>query len=299
MCWARDGLDWPNRAMSRFVPAAGLQWHVQEFGSSDTPLMLLIHGTGASTHSWRDLAPLLARRMRVLAVDLPGHGFTETPASGAGSPQFSLPGMAHALSLLLGQLGHTPRWIAGHSAGAAIAVRMCLDGLVTPHRLIGLNGALLPLGGLAGQLFSPMAKLLAAMPFVPNLFAWRAADPVILQRLIRGTGSRLDAQGEALYGRLIRNPAHAGAALAMMANWDLHAFARDLPRLTIRLDQWVGENDLTISPGQARQVQDLLGPAATGMLTALPGLGHLAHEEQPALLARLLLNSLQPPGAPG
>jgi magnesium chelatase accessory protein len=66
---------WPNHHLSRYVRAAGLRWHVQVAG--DGPDMLLVHGTAASTHSWRDLMPIFSQRHRVLAVDLPGHGFTD------------------------------------------------------------------------------------------------------------------------------------------------------------------------------------------------------------------------------
>ena len=44
------------------------------------PDIVLLHGTGASTHSWRALIPLLAERYRVTAIDLPGHGFTRLGA---------------------------------------------------------------------------------------------------------------------------------------------------------------------------------------------------------------------------
>jgi len=53
-----DGADWPNRAASRKLRAGGVDWHVQILGRG--PTLLLLHGTGASTHSWRDVAPLLA-----------------------------------------------------------------------------------------------------------------------------------------------------------------------------------------------------------------------------------------------
>jgi len=79
LIWERDGRDWPNRSASRFVSAAGLRWHVQQFGTG--PVALLVHGTGASTHSWRGLAPILAESFSVVAPDLPGHGFTEAPAA--------------------------------------------------------------------------------------------------------------------------------------------------------------------------------------------------------------------------
>ena len=59
LVWSRDGADWPNRDASIFVEAAGIRWHVQRMGEG--PPLLLIHGTGAATHSWRGLLPLLAQ----------------------------------------------------------------------------------------------------------------------------------------------------------------------------------------------------------------------------------------------
>ena len=86
--WAIEGRNWPHRGHSRFVLAGRLRWHVQTFGPDTAPIMLLLHGTGAATHSWRDLAPLLAMRFRVIVPDLPGHGFTRgRPATGLSSNQ--------------------------------------------------------------------------------------------------------------------------------------------------------------------------------------------------------------------
>ncbi len=270
-----EGAPWPNADASRFVRAAGLRWHLQRMGPAGAPKMLLLHGTGASTHSWRALLGRLARRFDTLAVDLPGHAFTETP----GPSGLSLPGMASALGELLRQLDFAPMLVVGHSAGAAIAVRMALDGHIAPRALVSLNGALLPLHGLAGQVFSPLAKLLALNPFVPRLFSWRAADPAVLRRLLESTGSTIDAEGQALYRRLVADPAHVAGTLGMMAQWDLPALATALPRLVTPLYLLVGDADRTVPPAQARQVQALVPKAS---ITVLPGLGHLAHEEQPA-----------------
>ena len=126
--WSTDGRDWPNREASRFVEAGGLRWHVQIAGSG--PALLLVHGTGASTHSFRDLLPLLAQRFTVVAPDLPGHGFTTRPADPAG---FSLPGMAAGVAALLRVLDVAPAVAVGHSAGAAILCRMCVDGALAPR----------------------------------------------------------------------------------------------------------------------------------------------------------------------
>lgn len=290
MDWTTQGRDWPHHTHSRFVQAAGLRWHVQVWeGPPGATTALLLHGTGASTHSWRALAPLLAQRHRVVVPDLPGHAFTGMPPGGAGSPQLGLPGMARALAGLLQALGASPPdLIVGHSAGAALAIRMALDGLAVPRRIVGINAAILPLGGLARQWFSPAAKVMAALPLVPRLFAWRAQSPAVLDRLLASTGSTLDAEGKALYHRLVSDPDHAAGALAMMANWDLPQLERDLVRLDVPLDLIVGERDLTVPPADAARALDRLPPAARGRLIPLPGLGHLAHEEDPGRVLALL-----------
>jgi magnesium chelatase accessory protein len=76
------------------------------------------------------------------------------------------------------------------------------------------------------------------------------------------------------------------AALAMMANWDLAPLKRDLPRLRTPSLLVVGANDLSVPPTEAFRVRDLL---PTGSVSYLRGLGHLAHEEQPDTVARIMI----------
>lgn len=277
--WDRDGGDWPNREASRFVHSGGLRWHVQQLGRG--PAVLLVHGTGGATHSWRGLAPRLARRFRVVAPDLPGHGFTTGPATGARS----LPGMAELLGELLHDLDVRPSLVVGHSAGAAIACRMTLDGEIAPRVVVSLNGAFLPLDGLVGRVSSPLAKLMVLNPLVPPWFAWRASDPRFVTRLLRSTGSRIDEDGLRLYGLLLRSRPHVAAALGMMARWDLTSLVRELGGLGAPLVLVVAEGDRFVAPDDARRVRERL-PAAE--LVSLPGLGHLAHEERPDEIAELV-----------
>jgi len=277
--WRREGQDWPHREASQFPQAGGLRWHLQTLGAG--PRLLLVHGTGAATHSWRGLAPLLAERFEVLAPDLPGHGFTAAPRGSA----LSLPWMAQALGGLLHGLGKSPDLVVGHSAGAAILARMCLDRVIQPRALISLNGALLPLRGMPGHFFSPAAKLAAATPLLPRFFAWRAAAPGAVERLVESTGSTLDAAGIELYRRLVSCPGHVGAALNMMANWDLLALQGDLSHLKTPLYLVVGDRDWTVPPTDAQRVRQLLPQAE---IITLPRLGHLAHEERPREVASLI-----------
>jgi magnesium chelatase accessory protein len=279
LIWERDGRDWPNRSASRFVRAGGLTWHVQRLGRGRA--LLLVHGTGASTHSWRALAPLLARRFSVTAVDLPGHGFTELPSP----DRLSLPGMAGALNALLKVLDISPAIAVGHSAGAAILARMCLDHQIAPTVLVSLNGAFLPLRGLPVHLLSPMTKILVSIPAMPRLFARLADSRSFVARLLDDTGSKLEPAGIAQYRRLFRSPDHVAGSLGMMARWELRPFERELGRLEPHLALVVGDNDRTIPPSDAVRVRALVPEAE---LLSLPGLGHLAHEEAPEKIAGLI-----------
>ena len=253
------------------------------------PDLLLLHGTGSSTHTWRELMPVLARRWRVTALDLPGHGFSSMPAAAERATTMSLDGMARALRGLLQAAALRPVVVVGHSAGAAVAVRAVLDDRDGPLRgcrqLVSLNGALMPWRGVPGLVFAPLARAMAASPWPARWFAHRMSSEGAVRRLIAQTGSRIGPEGEALYARLVVQPGHTGAALAMMAHWQLPALAQALPRLTVPLLLVVGERDLAVPPAVARQVQALLPSAAC---IRLAGLGHLAHEEQPGRLAELI-----------
>jgi magnesium chelatase accessory protein len=256
-----------------------LRWHLQRAGAG--PTILLLHGTGAATHSWAGLLPLLAPDFDVVAPDLPGHGFTAMPPARG----LSLPGMARSVEALLRGLQVHPDLVVGHSAGAAVGARMILDGAIEPRALVSLSGALLPLRGMPGHLFSPVAKLLAGTPLITRIFAWRAADPAFTEQLIRQTGSRLEPPAVRHYQRLVQSPRHVRAALRMMASWDLEALAKDLPRLDGRLVLVSCANDRTVPPEEARRVQARV-PGAT--LEEVPGLGHLGHEEDPRRFDALL-----------
>lgn len=269
--------EWPNRAASRYVDAAGLRWHVQELGTQGPPLLLL-HGTGAATHSWAGMAPLLAQHFRVVAADLPGHGFTAPGVRG----QQSLPGMATAVAGLLDALAVSPRLVVGHSAGAAVLTRMTLDDQIRPAAIVAFNGALLPFDGMMGKVFPRAARVLAALPVLPGLLARRAARSPMVDRLIEQTGSRSAGLDLVHYQSLSQSPRHIRGVLAMMANWDLAALERDILDLVTPLYLVACMNDRAVPAAQARYLKSRL---ACAHLRIVPELGHLGHEEDPALFA--------------
>jgi magnesium chelatase accessory protein len=273
--------DWPHAIHSRFIEAARIAWHMQSMGEG--PDILLIHGTGASTHSWRDVMPLLATSYRVHALDLPGHGFT----SQADAHGRSLNGMVSGITELLRVLNIKPIVVVGNSAGAAVLARMCAMNYVSPERFISFNGAFFPITGIAGAVFSPIAKTFAAIPFMSNVFA-RMADANAVARLMADTGSKLSPEGLALYQRLFRSPQHIEATLGMMAAWDLSGMTQDLSRLKTRAIFVAAQNDKTIPPAVAHQAAALTPHA---QVVTVAHYGHLMHEEDPKQAADIIRNT--------
>lgn len=284
MDWQAHRQGWPHAELSQFVQAGGVRWHIQQAGQQG-PRLLLIHGTGASGHTWRDLLEPLAAHARVLIVDLPGHGFSSL-ATGQG---MSMPGMANSLHALTQALDAPVDMFIGHSAGAAIAAQMVIDQQLNPQALVGINPAWLPLPGLAGLLFPPVAKLLALTPFVPQWFAKQASGPGMLEKLLEGTGSELNETGKALYAQLVADPEHALGALEMMAAWDLSQGAAKLRQLRCPVHMLVGERDRAVPPAQAQQALALLKDSH---MESWAGFGHLVHEEAPTQCVQYLLKTM-------
>lgn len=258
-----------------------MRWHVQIMGEG--PALLLLHGTGASCHSWRDVVPLLSPHFTLLIPDLPGHAFTSRAPAG----EAHLPAVAHLMADLLAALDYGPVIVAGHSAGAAIGLRLALHERYPIRGVISFNGALSPFPGMAGQIFPAMAKLLFLNPLTPRIFAMSARDMERVKRLIHDTGSRIDETGLGFYGRLFRNADHVAGTLAMMASWDLEPLVADMPNVAIPVRLVAAGGDRAVSPGTAKQAAARIPGAETHFLS---GLGHLAHEEAPQTAADLIFN---------
>ncbi len=280
MDWERDGAHWPNHAASRFVACRPHRWHLQEMAppGADVPTLLLLHGAGGATHSWRDLMPELARDYRVLAVDLPGQGFSR-----AGSRlRLGIDAMAEDLAALMAHEHRAPDALIGHSAGGALALRLAelLPG--PPRAVVGLNAALGKFRGMAGWLFPLMAKVLALNPFTATLFSRTASSEASVRALIQSTGSRLDARGVSLYRSLLADRAHVDGTLAMMAQWDLDPLIASLPRIAVPTLFLTGGRDSAVPPATSERAAARM-PAA--IWTNDPPHGHLMHEEVPAQTA--------------
>jgi magnesium chelatase accessory protein len=273
--------DWPHRDASRHIPAARHLWHIQEMGAG--PLLILIHGTGGASHSFRHLIPWLTPHYRVIALDLPGQGFSVL----GPRAESSLTSMARDIALLVQSQGWQPHAIIGHSAGAAVALQ--LSELIPTDAVIGINAALAGFDGVSAWLFPILARGLALLPFVPQVFSKLAGNPQKVRDLLTTTGSKLDAAGEAQYLHLLQSPAHVAGTLAMMAQWNFDALLRKLPQIKTPCLLITAENDRAVPPLVSDRAASQLPNATRGHI---PQYGHLVHEEAADLVATQIINFL-------
>jgi magnesium chelatase accessory protein len=286
--WALEKTHWPHAEASQFLRVSPHQWHVQVMGQGKT--VLLLHGAGASLHSFADLMTLLAERYRVVAVDLPGHGFTTK----GGSHRSGLAAVSRDLSALLVRHDLVPDVIVGHSAGAAVGLDLIAHLPRPPEAFVALNGAFAEFDGVAGWLFPVLAKLLSLNPFTALVFS-ATTTPRSVAQLIGATGSELSADQLRLYYRLVRDRAHVAGALAMMSQWDLRPLGRKMPGIAVPALLLTGARDKAVAPSVSDEAARKLPMAQT---RTLPALGHLMHEERADLIVAEIdgfLDSLKGP----
>ncbi len=272
--------NWPFRQAARTQRVGGIDWYLIDTGPRDAPAIWLLHGLGASGHSFHRMIAALAQDYRVIVPDLPGQGF-----SIATNPRrFGLDAMAQdvlALSLAL----KVPVNVAiGHSAGAAISLRLAEE--VPVQAVVGINAALGVFEGAAGVLFPLLAKGLAAAPFAASLFARLSGNARSVDRLLAGTGSVLTPAQRDLYLTLVRKPAHVAGALGMMAQWRLDPLVERLTWASVPTLLLAAEKDNAVPPAVSDQAAARMRKAD---VLRLPGLGHLAHEEAEDGLTGIIL----------
>ena len=178
---------WPEGTTSLDVPTSWGRTHVLAAGPDGAPALVLLHGGDGTATAWADVARELSGRFRVLAPDQPG-----SPGRSASSRPFRRTSDLTAwLAELTAALDVGPVHLAGHSAGAHLALSAALDGV--PAASLSL---LDPTACFAG--FSPR-YLLHALPTlvrptpagVRRFLAWetggRELDPAWLDVYVRGS----------------------------------------------------------------------------------------------------------------
>jgi pimeloyl-ACP methyl ester carboxylesterase len=122
-----------RRVRHRTVRAGGLDLFVREAGDPAKPAVLLLHGQPTSSHTFRDLMPLLADAAHLVAPDLPGFGFSDAPSQ--DRYEYGFENIADTVDALIDELGLERWFLYVHDYGAAVAYHVATR---RPDRVLGL-----------------------------------------------------------------------------------------------------------------------------------------------------------------
>jgi pimeloyl-ACP methyl ester carboxylesterase len=252
------------------VDVAGTRLHVRDSGPKDAPAVVMLHGFGASLHTWEPWAQALQGEFRVIRFDLPGSGLSPPDPSGDYSDARSVA----LLTALLDRLGLAQAGLIGNSMGGRIAWSYAAR---HPERVSAL--VLVSPDGFASPGFDYGKP--PEVPATLKLMRYTLPKPLLRMSLApayANPASLTDAL-VARYHDLMRAP---GARDAMLARMGQIALEDPVPWLnkigapTLLL--W-GEQDAMIP---FRNAADYVKAIPGAALVALPGIGHLPHEEDPA-----------------
>ncbi|MFE1602136.1 alpha/beta fold hydrolase [Methylobacterium sp. ID0610] len=96
-------------------------------GPAEARPLLLLHGFPQTHACWHRIAPALARRHRVVCLDLKGYGWSAAPAGDASHAAYSKRRMGEEVVAVMERLGHAHFALAGHDRGARVGYRLALD----------------------------------------------------------------------------------------------------------------------------------------------------------------------------
>lgn len=121
---------------SRFIEIDGIHVHYKRIGAGE-PVIILLHGFGASVFSWREVMAPLAKHATVLAYDRPGFGLTQRlmPGEWKCENPYSAQAQVAILIGLMDELGIEKAILIGHSAGGTVALA---SAQAHPQRFSGL-----------------------------------------------------------------------------------------------------------------------------------------------------------------
>jgi pimeloyl-ACP methyl ester carboxylesterase len=152
-----ETIDWADAPRpGKIARVNGVAVHYIDRGSG--PAVVLIHGFGGHTFSYRRNIPALAKHHRVIALDLKGFGYSERPEH----DDYSLSAQARLVLGLMDELGIESASIVGHSMGGEVAMRVAT---AAPERLQNL----ILIASVSGDRFPTLPPTPLIKPFMPLL----------------------------------------------------------------------------------------------------------------------------------
>ncbi len=270
---------------SDFVGVAGMRLHVRDSGPGGAPVVIMLHGFGASLDTWDAWAAGLSAQYRVVRFDLPGFALSGPDPTG----DYTDARTVQVVAALMDALGVARASLVGNSLGGKIAWMFAAAHPERVERLV-----LVSPDGFASPGFDYGKK--AQVPAMLRLLPYVLPTAMVRMTVAPAYGDRsvLTDARVARYRDMMLAP---GVRRAMLARMEQVALQPPEPLLrSIRaptLLVW-GERDAMIPFGNAAGYQRLIPDCR---LAALPKLGHVPQEEAPERSLAPVLAFLAGPAA--
>jgi pimeloyl-ACP methyl ester carboxylesterase len=271
-----------------YAKLAGLEERIAEvkgvrmryFVGGSGPPLVLVHGLGGAASNWTELAPLLARRHRLLVPDLPGHGrSTALPAVSGLEPY------ADRVALVAEREGMLPAPVVGHSLGGMVVLRLALRRPDDVKAIVLAGAAGLSIGNVFGRQLLSLFTAVRPGRIAARHRSWVARSPR-LRKLVFGFVSVADPVA-------LTNEAVEGFLAAQLLHTDVdgawQALRADDPRQELEaigcpvLVLW-GAEDVQLPLDDAFEYTRRL----RAQLRVIPGCGHLLIGERPDACERAI-----------
>ena len=227
--------------------------------------VFLVHGWTCNETVWSEQVPELAKKYRVVTLDLPGHGQTDAPKDG----KYSMDQFARAIESVRSEIGVDRVVLAGHSMGTPVVLRYAK--LYPQHTiaLILVDGVMPPAerpNSPAGEHFGGPDDLKNREQFVNGMFS-----------VLTTADMRAKIMG------MMLGAAESTAVGAMNATWTPDAITTELPPVPV-LGIYAGH------PGFSRE--QVLARYPNAEYVQIPETGHFLMMEKPAEFNAILLSFL-------
>ncbi len=243
----------------------GIATEYRDEGSG--PVILLLHGWQDNLHTFDSLVALLSKNYRVIRIDLPGFGNTETPPSA-----WHLSEYVEFVARFIQKIGFNVDYVTGHSFGGRITIKGISTGVIHAKKIVLIASAGVAEPRKARSLvIKVLTKIGSAIMWIPPLAFWRTE------------------MRQKLYSRLGSDYLNTGSLKEIYLNVikeDLSSPAAKIQNSTLLI--W-GDRDVATPLKEGVRLSQLIKGST---LKVIEGAGHFVHQEQPQKVAEYINNFL-------
>jgi pimeloyl-ACP methyl ester carboxylesterase len=280
-------------ADAQFEDFAGLSVHVdhREYRGDckcDAPLIILMHGFGASTYSWRSVIEPLRNLGEVIAYDRPGFGFTERPTAWTGVNPYGFEGNFRIIDSIISTYGSGRKIVlVGHSAGGQLAAEYARLNPSKVSSLILVDPAILTTGGGVEGL-DWLYQIPQVQKLGPILVSSIASSGDNLLRQSFYDETKLTDEVYAGYHKPLKVKGWEQAFWNFATAPRSNELAANLSKLKMPTLLISGSSDSVVPTADTVKLSKLI---PNSRLELIKKSGHLPHEEQPEVFMKAILGN--------